>query len=402
MKQKTRSSLDYYNEVLSKIITKKRTFTNKVVLVRVDFNVPLKQGKITDDSRIRQSLQTINYLLERGATVVCVSHMGRPKGRDESYSLKPVAKKLSALLKEKVVLIEPGTIDTAAASRVYLYENLRFFDGEKKNSRAFAKVLAQGCDYYVNDAFGTAHRQHASNSAILSYLPSYIGFLMQKEITFLKTVLEAPSPLVVIIGFAKIGDKVSILEQLLKNADTVLVGGAVAFTFLQAQGVFVGKSLVDTPSILIAKQFLKKYGSKMILPEDVVVARSLSAKQSKTIPIEKMTSTVAGFDIGPHTVKEFQSYLKDARMVFWNGPTGVFEVKPYDGSTNMLCKTIATQSSKNGLVSIVGGGDTVSAVKKSGKSAKFTHLSTGGGASLAFFEKKPLVAVKNMVLKSNI
>lgn len=369
---------------LAKSITTLGSLKGKTVLVSVDYNVSIQDGKVTSDRRIKESIPTLQLLLSKGAQLLLVSHLGRPNGIDPSLSLRIVLPILKSYLNMSVGFLETPT-SPMPKDKVVLCENIRFFPGEEKNSLQFARQLATYADLYVNDAFGTAHRAGASNNAITKLLPSYTGLLMQKEIQALSRILYSPKrPLVTIIGFAKISDKLEILQSLLEVSDKVLIGGAVAFTFLRALGVDCAKSLVDEASIPLAKKMLRKYDGKMILPLDFVCATSLDSSHRIVCDADKIPALFAGYDIGPATIELFSGFIKGAKTVFWNGPVGVFEHPPYDVATNKLAQIVANPK----IISIVGGGDTASAMKKA--SVTLTHISTGGGASIAFFEKKPL------------
>lgn len=370
-------------------------FTNKRVLVRCGFDVPLQGKKVTDTTRLLASIPTITYLLKSGASkIVLMSHLGRPKGPEVQFSLKPVAKALEAILNRKVDFAQKLSDVKTSRAKIVLLENLRFDEREKKNDANFAKELASIADVFVNDDFGIAHRSHTSNAAIVSQLPSYVGLLPQTEAESLASV-ESPSsaqrPLTIVVGFAKISDKIVLLEKLLKKADTVLIGGAVCFTFLAALGYEIGKSRFEIEQVALAKQLLAQYREKIILPCDVVVAKTLDAKKSdtKVVPISKIPKSMAGFDVGPDTVAAFGDVISQSRTVFWNGPMGVFEKRVFANGTNALALCLA-KASTNGCISIIGGGDTASSIAKSGVIAQMSHVSTGGGASLAFIEKGTL------------
>jgi len=388
-------------------VVAKRTITasavrGKRVLIRCDYNVPIKNGVIGDDLRIRASLTTISFCLKNGAKqLILVSHLGRPTEKNKEDSLAPIAKRLSELLRENVVLAPSCFYSeftalgaNAVNAKVVLLENVRFHLQEEKNDVAFAKQMAQIGDIYVNDAFGTAHRGHASNSAITRFLPSYVGLLMRNELAKLGLVTFKPKrPLVVMLGFAKISDKLDALTELLKHADIVLLGGAVAFTFLAAQGKEIGKSKVELDKIPLARTLLRKYPTKIILPLDVVCGTGIDSPKSLIFSVEHIPPDLAGYDIGPQTVALFGSYLETAKTVFWNGPVGVFEHPPFDLGTNELALALARVTRSRGVLSIVGGGDTASAAAHAGVAEKLTHISTGGGASLEFMEGKPLPAI---------
>ncbi|MCC6191815.1 MAG: phosphoglycerate kinase [Anaerolineales bacterium] len=370
------------------------------VLVRVDFNVPLKDGKVTDDTRIRAALPTIQYLIDKRAEVVLCSHLGRPKGGpDPKYSLKPVAERLSELLGQPVRLV-PDCVgpqaENAAAEmlpgQVILLENVRFHPEEEKNDPAFAQRLSVLADLYVNDAFGSAHRAHASTEGVAHLLPAVAGFLMEKEIEYLSRAAEDPAhPYVAILGGAKISDKIGVIENLLSKADRILIGGGMANTFLKAQGVAVGDSLVEGGSLETARALLAKAGDQLVLPVDVVLGDKFEAGAAVR------TAAVAGgvpagwriLDIGPRTVEAFGAALKGAKLVFWNGPMGVFEFPAFAAGTNAVARLVAD----SGATSIIGGGESVSAVEQAGLADQMSHISTGGGASLEMLEGKVLPGV---------
>ncbi len=377
----------------------------KKVFLRVDFNVPLQDGVISDDSRIRLSLPTIKYLLERKAKIILASHLGRPKGtRNLAFSLAPVAYHLSSLLGQSVKLID---IDDAMSSttsaalengNVILLENLRFDAREEKNDIAFARQLAELADVYVNDAFGCAHRKHASTFSIASMRESYAGFLLQKEVSFLSTILYSPqTPLVSVIGGAKISSKITVLESLLKTSQAFLIGGAMAYTFLKAQGHNVGNSLVEPEYIETAQRFLRnaqEKGIRVCLPTDHIVSESIDGK-SDTHYIEAIDipDDLIGLDIGTKSIQAFILILKTARTILWNGPMGVFEIPAFSNGTEAIAKAIA----QSDATTVVGGGDSLAAIKTFALSGSFTHTSTGGGASLEFLEGKTLPGIAQLV-----
>src|SRR5215467_10250315 len=373
----------------------------KRVFIRVDFNVPLQKNErgemeITSDKRIKASLPTIQYALEQGAGVILASHLGRPKGkRNPEMSLKPVAARLQELL-GKPVKMAPDCVGPEveamkpAPGEVLLLENLRFHAEEEKNDPAFAKQLASLCDVYVNDAFGTAHRAHASTEGITHFVDTKVaGLLMEKELDFLGRALENPErPFVAILGGAKVSDKIPVIESLIKRkVDKLLIGGAMAYTFFKAQGFTVGKSLVEDnmmPTALDIEQKAKDAGVELLLPTDHQVVDSYDPLNSrKTIPIEFTNAGLVGLDIGEETIARFAKALEGAKTIVWNGPMGMFEEKPFDEGTVAIAKAVA-EATEKGATSIVGGGDSVAAVNQAGLQNKITHISTGGGATLEF------------------
>ncbi len=379
------------------------SWSGKRALVRCDFNVPLDANlNITDDTRIRAAIPTIRYLLDHGAIVILCSHLGRPKGVTESLRLNPVAKRLSELLGKPVKKLDdcigPEVEAAVAASKpgdVLLLENLRFYAEEEKNDPEFARKLAKLADVYVNDAFGTAHRAHASTAGVAAYLPAVAGFLMEKEIQFLGEAIQNPQrPFVAILGGAKISDKIGVIENLLAKADTLLIGGGMANTFLKAKGYQMGDSLVEEGSVQLAAELLQKGGSKLVLPVDVVIADAFSAEaKSQVVSADSVPAGWRVLDIGPKSVELFAEKIKGAKTVVWNGPMGVFEFPPFAKGTFAIAKALAD----SGATTIIGGGDSVAAVEQSGLAERITHISTGGGASLEFLEGKELpgIAVLN-------
>jgi len=366
--------------------------SGKKVLVRVDFNVPMKEGKITDDTRIRAALPTIKYLVDQGASVILASHLGRPKGGpDPVFSLKPVAEHLAALLGKTVAFAEDCIGQKAEeATRVLkptdvlVLENTRFHPEEEKNDPGMSKQLAALADVYVNDAFGTAHRAHASTEGVAKFLPGVAGFLMEKEIQYLGQAVDDPKrPFVAILGGAKVSDKIGVIKHLLQKADTVLIGGGMANTFFAAQGFGMGDSLVESDALDIAKELLKVGGSKLRLPVDMVLADKFEdAAQKKTQLVGEVPAGWRVLDIGPETIKQFGKIISEAGTVVWNGPMGVFEFPNFALGTFEIAKAIAASQA----VSVIGGGDSVAAVAQAGVSEKITHISTGGGASLEMLE----------------
>jgi phosphoglycerate kinase len=374
---------------MAKVSIRDLNVKDKRVFMRVDFNVPLAPGgqEITSDKRIRAALPTIQYALERGAALLLASHLGRPKGKPHSeMSLKPVAQRLQQLLGQPVKMA-PDCVGPAvqamlpAPGEVLLLENLRFHPGEEKNDPEFARQLAALCEIYVNDAFGAAHRAHASTVGIVRYVPqAAAGLLMEKELEYLTKVTQNPErPCVAILGGAKVSDKIQVIENLAQIVDHLLIGGAMAYTFLKARGDAVGRSLVEEDKLELARNLMARMNGKLLLPQDHVVADELkpgaAADVVTTIPDGKM-----GLDIGPATVEAYRSIIRQAKTIIWNGPMGVFEVPPFDRGTVAIAQAVAD----SGAISVVGGGDSEKAVKAAGVSDRITHISTGGGASLEF------------------
>jgi phosphoglycerate kinase len=375
----------------------------KRALVRVDFNVPLNNGSVSDDTRIRAALSTIQYLLDRGSRVILLSHLGRPKGKPEAtYSLEPVARRLGELLpKEEVCFIESTDTDEAMKAscspdaRVVLLENTRFLGGEETNDERLARGLAQLGDLYVNDAFGSAHRAHASTEGVAQYLePAVAGLLMEKELEYLGGALEHPKrPFVAVLGGAKISGKIDVIEHLLPKVDSLLIGGAMACTFFKAMGLETGKSLVEDDRVGMAKELLKRAADKLVLPSDATVAPSLdAAARAHAVTRATIPADEAMFDIGPEAARAFASTLASAKTILWNGPMGVFETKPFDDGTRAVAEAMAS-ATKSGATTIVGGGDSAAAVADLGLESAMSHVSTGGGASLEFLEGKTLPGV---------
>lgn len=379
----------------------------KKVLVRVDFNVPLskeEKGKIADDARIKAAIPTINYLSENGAKVILMSHLGRPKGEaNPEFALKPVADYLENVYGDKFKFLpSPVVVDEKVKEEVNkledgqiaLLENTRFRKEETKNGEDFAKELASLADLYVNDAFGTSHRAHASNVGVASILPSAVGFLIEKEIEVMGKALEAPDhPFVSILGGAKVSDKIGVIENLITKVDTILIGGGMAYTFLKAMGKEIGKSLLEEDKMDLSLELIEKAkanGVEILLPVDVVIADKIEAGvATEIVDIDNIPVDKEALDIGPKTAKLFADKIKEAKTVVWNGPMGVFEIKEFSNGTNEVAKALA----ESDAVTIVGGGDSALAIEMAGLKDKITHVSTGGGASLEFLEGKELPGI---------
>ncbi len=394
---------------MNKLTIKDIELNGKKVFIRVDFNVPLKDGAVDDDTRIRAAIDTLTYAIDKGAALILASHLGRPKGKVvPEMSLKPVAERLSRLL-DKPVQMAPDCIgekvkemaEALKEGEILLLENLRFHEGETKNDEAFSKELASLADVYVNDAFGSSHRAHSSVCGIASYLsPAVSGFLMEKEIEFLGKSFESPErPFIAVLGGAKVSDKIQVIESLIEKADALLIGGAMAYTLLKAKGAEVGASLVEEDKVDLASQLLKKsesQGAEILLPADHIAAGEIS-EDAQTVTTEgtDIPNELKGADIGPKTVRLYSEKISQAKTVVWNGPMGVFEIEKFSAGTKAVAEAIASCGGK----SIIGGGDSASAVKKMGLADKFSHVSTGGGASLEFLEGKALPGVTSLTDK---
>ncbi|MCI8538796.1 MAG: phosphoglycerate kinase [Oscillospiraceae bacterium] len=375
----------------------------KKVLCRCDFNVPQDKatGAITDDKRIRAALPTLNYLLEQGAAVIACSHLGKPKGEwKEKLTLAPVAARLSELLGKEVIFAKDMIGEDAKAKaaalqpgQIMLLENLRFDIGEEKNHGDFAKALADMAEVYVSDAFGTVHRAHASTAGVAAYLPAVSGFLIGKELDIMGKALDDPKrPFVAVLGGAKVSDKINVINNLLEKADTIIIGGGMAYTFKMAQGHTIGKSLLEADKIDYAKDMMKKAeekGVQFLLPSDNLCAAEFSADAKPVSVGDDIPEDLMGMDIGPKTIEAFSAAVKGAGTVVWNGPMGVFEFDAFAGGTRAMAKALA----ESGAITIVGGGDSAAAVEQLGFAEKMTHISTGGGASLEFLEGKELPGV---------
>ena len=376
----------------------------KRVLVRVDFNVPLdKERRITDDARIKASLPTINYLIDKKAKVILMSHLGRPEGEyNPMFSLDVVAERLAELLDKEVIFLSDcigsevrKKVSNLSDGDVVLLENLRFHKEEKKNDESFARELASLGDIYVNDAFAASHRKHASVVGVAKFLPSYAGFLVSKEIEVLSSLLENPkTPFMAILGGAKVSDKIGVIKNLMNKVATVLIGGGMSYTFLKSQGYEIGDSLLEEEKIKVAQEILKdaeKRGVRILLPIDIVVADKFSEDaNTEIVDAKKIPGGWMGMDIGPKTIDFFKKELEKAKTVFWNGPLGVFEMKKFANGTNSIAEFLGELNA----VTVIGGGDSASAVRKAGVADKMTHISTGGGASLEFLEKGSLPGVE--------
>ena len=376
----------------------------KRVLVRCDFNVPMQDGRITDDTRIVSALPTIEYLVQHGAKVILMSHLGRPDGEaKKEFTLAPVAERLSQLLGKKVIFesadrVVDEKVQQAAAALadgdVMLLENVRFRKEETKNGAEFAKELASLGDIFVNDAFGTAHRAHASTAGIADYLPCVSGFLIEKEVRFLGNAVENPArPFAAIMGGAKVGDKIPVIENLLKKVDVLIIGGGMAYTFFKAEGLEIGTSILDRDSLELAKEILQKAkaaGVKLLLPVDAVCAKEFkNDTEFAVFDKDRIPEDYMGMDIGPKTVELFKAEIAKAKTVVWNGPMGVFEMPNFAGGTRAVAEALAASDA----VTVIGGGDSAAACEQFGLKDKMTHISTGGGASLEFLEGKVLPGI---------
>ena len=388
-----KASIDDLNE---------KDLNNKTVLIRVDFNVPLENGNITDDSRIKAALPTLNYLINQGARCVIVSHLGRPKGKKEtSLSLAPIAKHLATLINKNVLMCDDSignnikeTIKKRHDIALFLLENIRFYKEEENNDDNFSKELASLADIFVQDAFGTAHRAHASTAGVAKYLPSYTGLLVKKELSFLQNVFDQPErPLLAIVGGAKVSTKIGVLNHLLETVDYLVIGGAMAFTFLKAQGYPVGKSLCENDKCDLALALLNKaitLNKSILLPLDLVVSTSLNNLDDITIVnADTIPENTMGLDIGPKTIEAIESLIKLSKTVLWNGPLGVFEIDAFSKGTCEVAKQLATSNA----ITIIGGGDSVAAVHKVNQAKFMSHISTGGGACLEYLEGKELPGI---------
>ena len=377
----------------------------KRVLMRVDFNVPMQDGKVTDDKRIKASLPTIQYVLEQGASLILMSHLGRPKGGpDPEFSLRAAAEVLSSHLGVPVKMA-PDTIDAQAEAmakelkpgEVLMLENTRFNKGEEKNDLDLAKRMAALADVFVNDAFGSAHRAHSSTEGVSRFLPAVSGFLMEQELQYLGRAVANPEhPYIAILGGAKISDKIDVVESLLARADKVIIGGGMANTFLAAKGLNMQDSLVEDASVETAKSIMEKAGDKLVLPVDAVIADQFEAEaNSQVVAVDKIPAGWRMLDVGPKTLDLYRQVLDGAKLVVWNGPVGVFEMPKFAEGTFALARMLA----ESGATTVIGGGDSASAVKKAGVAKQMTHVSTGGGASLEYLEGKELPGVAALLDK---
>lgn len=384
---------------MNKRSVKDLDLSGKRVLVRVDFNVPVKDGRVTDDTRIRRALPTIRYLKSEGARPILISHLGRPKGEpDPQYAMDPVARKLGELLDQQVLKLDGAVgsevekaLDDWDGQGVVLLENSRFYPGETKNDPELAEGLAALADLYVDDAFGAAHRAHATTVGVAERLPAAAGLLLQEEVDYLNTALEDPErPFIAILGGAKVSDKIRVIESLLNVADALLIGGAMCFTFFKAKGYEVGNSLVEDEYLDEARRLMEKAGDRLVLPVDVVVADQMSEDaNTRAVEVDRIPEGWMGLDISLGTVGLFRGYIANARTIFWNGPMGVFEMEPFAKGTEGVARAVAD----SGATSIIGGGDSVAAVGKLGLEDSMSWISTGGGASLEYVEGRELPGV---------
>lgn len=369
----------------------------KKVLVRAPFDVPMKNGAITDDARIREALPTITYLLKKKAIVLLLAHLGRPQGVDDALRMDPIAARLETLLKQHVIKLDDcvgaeveDAINELHSGDVAVLENVRFHEQEEADDDAFARSMAELADLFVDDAFSAAHRPHASIVGIPKYLPSAAGCSLEKEIVMLNKALQPKKPFVVVLGGSKVSDKIGVIENLAKKADKILIGGAMMFTFLKARGLSVGNSKIEPDKVALAKRLLARYRSKLVLPEDVVVANKVAANaKTRVVTCDRIPAGWIGLDIGPRTIAHFIAELRKAKTVVWNGPVGMFELAAFAKGT----KAVALAMSKLKATTIVGGGDSAAAVHQWKLAKKFSHVSTGGGASLEFLEGKKLPGI---------
>ncbi len=393
------------DKTMNKKTVKDIDIKGKRVLMRVDFNVPMQDGKVTDDKRIKASLPTIQYILDQGASLILMSHLGRPKGGpDPEFSLKAASEVLAGLLGKPVRMapdcVGPEVEKMAKALKpgeVLMLENTRFHAGEEKNDLELAKQMAALGEVYVNDAFGSAHRAHSSTEGVARFLPAVSGFLMEQELEYLGRAVSNPEhPYIAILGGAKISDKILVVETLLSKCDKLIIGGGMANTFLAAKGYAMQDSLVEAGSVDTAKSIMSKAGNKLLLPVDAVIADKFEAEaNSKVVDVDKVPAGWRIMDIGPKSLEAFQAALKGAKLIVWNGPMGVFEMPKFAEGTFAMAKLLAA----SGATTVIGGGDSASAVKKAGVAKQMTHVSTGGGASLEFLEGKELPGVAALMNK---
>lgn len=390
--------------MLNKKTVENLNLKDKKVLVRCDFNVPMKDGKITDDIRIRSAMPTVEYILKQGGSVILMSHLGRPKGEPKpEYSLEPVANRISELINKEVkfaddnLVISDNTkkmVEELNSGEVILLQNVRYRKEEKENEESFSKELASLADLYVNDAFGTAHRAHSSTAGVAAFLPSAMGYLIEKEIKFIGGALENPKrPFAAILGGAKVSDKIGVIENLIDKVDTLIIGGGMAYTFFKAKGYEVGTSLLEEDKVTLAKTLIEKAKEKnvdLLLPVDTVVAKEFDANADhKTVDSSNIPEEMMGLDIGEKTRELFAKKIREAKTVIWNGPMGVFEMPAFADGTKEVAKAL----SESDATTIIGGGDSAAAVEKFGYADKMSHISTGGGASLEFLEGKILPGI---------
>lgn len=391
--------------MLNKKTIKDMDVSGKRVLVRVDYNVPMDEElNITDDIRITASLPTIKYLLDNDSSIILMSHLGRPKGEpNKKYSLAPVAKRLAELIEREVIFADDDMVvsekvkemaDSLKPGQVMMLQNTRYRKEEEKNGEEFAESLASLADLYVNDAFGTSHRAHASNVGVSKHLPSALGFLVEKEVGIMGNALDDPQrPFVAILGGAKVSDKIGVIENLITKVNAIIIGGGMAFTFLKAKGLEIGKSLLEEDKLELAKELMDKarrHGVALILPIDVVVSKEFNNEAEHfTVPVENIPEDMMGLDIGADSIALFESVIGEAKTIIWNGPMGVFEMENFNKGTYAVAEAMV----KSGAITIVGGGDSAAAVEKAGLAEKMTHVSTGGGASLELLEGKVLPGI---------
>lgn len=407
----TRPVLRYHNTIkkvdgmLNKKTIRDMDVQGKRVLVRVDYNVPMDdEMNITDDIRITASLPTIKYLLDNEASVILMSHLGRPKGEPKAkYSMAPVAKRLSELIDKEVIFADDDMVvsdkvkamaESLKPGQIMMLQNTRFRKEEEKNGEEFAESLASLADVYINDAFGTSHRAHASNVGVSRHLTSALGFLVEKEVGIMGKALDEPQrPFVAILGGAKVSDKIGVIENLITKVNAIVIGGGMAFTFLKAKGLEIGTSLLEEDKLDLAKELMekaRKHGVALILPIDVVVAREFkNDSEHFNVPVESIPSDMMGLDIGPDSIALFESVISEAKTIIWNGPMGVFEMDNFNKGTYAIADAMV----KSGAITIVGGGDSAAAVEKAGLADRMTHVSTGGGASLELLEGKLLPGI---------